>query len=140
MASSAISIAAAGGSCSGASRCCPGRDASCLGAPDLKGRGGHCYCDEGCLETGDCCADYKKTCNVKGELIEDFTRRQGQELQKNDLLQVATCTFEGRGQTKARDYAVLTMSSGNAESHVVTGRKWPASQRRRYLAKIKKQK
>jgi len=65
LASYAISIASAGGNCGGASRCCPGRDASCLGAPDLKGHGGHCYCDEGCLETGDCCDDYKKTCNVK---------------------------------------------------------------------------
>ena len=51
------------GSCSLAGRCCSGRDSSCYG------RGGHraCYCDEGCLETGDCCKDYKQTCEVKGE-------------------------------------------------------------------------
>ena len=85
-----MSITAAGGSCGGASRCCPGRDASCLGAPDLKGRGGHCYCDEGCLETGDCCDDYKKTCNVKGEFVTLKTSLDDKDRRRKKKLKIPT--------------------------------------------------
>lgn len=56
------------GQCGMLERCCPGRDSSCV----VNGfqRGGinvdePCYCDEGCLETGDCCSDYKSVCNVQ---------------------------------------------------------------------------
>ena len=52
------------GKCSDAERCCVGRDSSCA----VHGKEGTlpCYCDEGCLETGDCCSDYQKVCNVQG--------------------------------------------------------------------------
>ncbi|XP_039878488.1 somatomedin-B and thrombospondin type-1 domain-containing protein-like [Simochromis diagramma] len=33
--------------------CCPGRSGSC-------NRG--CFCDEACVESGDCCPDYSSTC------------------------------------------------------------------------------
>ncbi|XP_059091506.1 somatomedin-B and thrombospondin type-1 domain-containing protein-like [Tigriopus californicus] len=56
------------GSCLEATRCCPGRDSSCI-VNGLQSSGRYvdtpCYCDEGCLETGDCCTDYKEACSVK---------------------------------------------------------------------------
>ena len=70
------------GSCFRASRCCSGRDSSCFVTAggsssydgvssneiDVSGGGSStCFCDEGCLETGDCCHDYKEACAVKGE-------------------------------------------------------------------------
>lgn len=58
------------GSCAKASKCCSGRDSSCI-VNGLQAYGGYvqqpCYCDEGCLETGDCCFDYKQICSVKGQ-------------------------------------------------------------------------
>ena len=58
------------GSCGSAGKCCPGRDSSCL-VSGMQPNGRYvdrpCYCDEGCLETGDCCDDYKEACEVKGK-------------------------------------------------------------------------
>ena len=56
------------GQCALADRCCVGRDSSCV-VNGLQSNGqmvDHpCYCDEGCLETGDCCLDYEQVCNVQ---------------------------------------------------------------------------
>lgn len=69
---SAESGLAAEGSCAWATRCCPGRDSSCVVNGLQPGGGGYiskpCYCDEGCLETNDCCPDYKQVCAVKGKI------------------------------------------------------------------------
>ena len=62
------------GQCAMADRCCVGRDSSCVVHGLQKSYGGYggaamvdepCYCDEGCLETGDCCSDYQQICNVE---------------------------------------------------------------------------
>lgn len=59
------------GQCGLAENCCVGRDSSCV----VHGRQTNgkivrdaCYCDEGCLDTGDCCSDYEAICNA--ELLE----------------------------------------------------------------------
>ena len=52
------------GKCVDAERCCVGRDSSCVVHGNIFSS--PCYCDEGCLETGDCCSDYQEVCNVKG--------------------------------------------------------------------------
>jgi len=44
-------------------RCCQGRDSSCYERSGSE----RCYCDEGCLTTGDCCRDYHRVCAVQGE-------------------------------------------------------------------------
>lgn len=67
----ASSLAQAANSCREAKKCCPGRDSSCISqkAPlnaiieDLSDE--PCYCDHACLKLGDCCHDFKDTCNVK---------------------------------------------------------------------------
>ncbi len=58
------------GKCSSAERCCVGRDSSCAvhGYESTTS----CYCDEGCLETGDCCSDYQEVCNVQGKSIVNY--------------------------------------------------------------------
>ena len=54
-----------------AERCCMGRDSSCVvnGLQQSTGKfvDEPCYCDEGCLDTGDCCSDYKQICDVQGK-------------------------------------------------------------------------
>ena len=70
------------GRCGSLEKCCIGRDSSCfvgssneldnqessgLAYPDDNLISKPCYCDEGCLETGDCCADYEDVCNFKGK-------------------------------------------------------------------------
>ena len=59
------------GQCAMAERCCMGRDSSCVvnGLQETTGKfvDQPCYCDEGCLETGDCCSDYKQICDVQGK-------------------------------------------------------------------------
>lgn len=56
------------GKCANADRCCLGRDSSCV-VNGLQADGevvaDPCYCDEGCLETGDCCSDYQQVCNIQ---------------------------------------------------------------------------
>ena len=56
-----------------AERCCMGRDSSCVvnGLQQSTGKfvDQPCYCDEGCLDTGDCCSDYKQICDVQGKKI-----------------------------------------------------------------------
>ena len=75
LALSAVAVAVSGdsGSCGSADKCCPGRDSSCL-VSGMQPNGRYvdrpCYCDEGCLETGDCCGDYKEACEVKGKFQE----------------------------------------------------------------------
>lgn len=56
------------GQCGLAENCCVGRDSSCV----VHGRQTNgkivrdaCYCDEGCLDTGDCCSDYEAICNAE---------------------------------------------------------------------------
>lgn len=65
-----ISVQGLKGQCQMAERCCQGRDSSCV-VNGLQTNGQYvdepCYCDEGCLETGDCCHDYKQICKVHGE-------------------------------------------------------------------------
>jgi len=58
------------GKCAEADRCCTGRDSSCVAnTNNFDGMyfGTPCYCDEGCIETGDCCSDYKEICNIEGK-------------------------------------------------------------------------
>ena len=73
---SVSAVSSAAGSCRDERKCCPGRDSSCVvngldpyQAVRYREPTKPCYCDEGCLETGDCCADYKAFCSVEGELI-----------------------------------------------------------------------
>ena len=58
------------GQCEKAENCCKGRNSACV-VNGLQSDGSMvdepCYCDEGCLETGDCCHDYKRTCNAEGK-------------------------------------------------------------------------
>ena len=59
-----------GGKCGSPETCCIGRDSSCFVNGD--GSFGNsisepCYCDEGCLETGDCCSDYEQVCTFQGK-------------------------------------------------------------------------
>lgn len=61
------------GSCLEAKLCCPGRDSSCIVQRTLVNSVSvlqdyyekPCYCDHACLRLGDCCVDFKKTCNGK---------------------------------------------------------------------------
>ena len=67
-----------GGKCGSPERCCTGRDSSCFVNSGDGSVGGSsyfgnsiishpCYCDEGCLETGDCCSDYEEVCSYEGK-------------------------------------------------------------------------
>ena len=70
-----------GGRCGVPERCCTGRDSSCFvnsGDNSLDDNGlisfdnsisEPCYCDEGCLETGDCCSDYEAICTFEGNSL-----------------------------------------------------------------------
>ena len=70
-----------GGKCRVTDNCCTGRDSSCfVNAGDNPGNENGlisfdnsisepCYCDEGCLETGDCCSDYEAVCTFEGKTI-----------------------------------------------------------------------
>ena len=73
MSAAAVSSADSG-SCGSAGKCCPGRDSSCL-VSGMQSNGRYvdrpCYCDEGCLETGDCCQDYKEACEIKGKSVKN---------------------------------------------------------------------
>lgn len=68
-----LNIVSGGGKCGAPERCCIGRDSSCFVNnnedyfDDNNGLTTHtaCYCDEGCLETGDCCLDYGDVCDKK---------------------------------------------------------------------------
>ena len=67
------------GRCGAPESCCTGRDSSCFvnsGDSSVHENGlatidnsisEPCYCDEGCLETGDCCSDYEQVCTFEGE-------------------------------------------------------------------------
>lgn len=59
-------VAAAGsGSCAAAKKCCSGQDTDCAVTHDLNFISSDpCYCDHGCLDMGDCCADFKDYCGV----------------------------------------------------------------------------
>ena len=70
------SVIASNGKCGAPERCCIGRDSSCfVNSGDLSvgletidnSISEPCYCDEGCLETGDCCSDYEQVCTFEGE-------------------------------------------------------------------------
>ena len=69
-----LNIVSGGGKCRAPERCCIGRDSSCFVNnnedyfDDNNGLTSNaaCYCDEGCLETGDCCLDYGDVCDKKG--------------------------------------------------------------------------
>lgn len=58
------SVRAAGVGCQ--SRCCTGRNNVCHSTGlRLNGKGApyaRCFCDEGCLDMGDCCFDYHDHC------------------------------------------------------------------------------
>ena len=70
------------GRCRTPETCCTGRDSSCfvsnISDDPYEANNGlmsfdssinePCYCDEGCLETGDCCADYEEICTFEGKL------------------------------------------------------------------------
>jgi len=62
------------GSCAAAKKCCDGQDLDCMaevsnaatphyGADEYE-ETEPCYCDNGCLEVGDCCPDFKEYCGV----------------------------------------------------------------------------
>ena len=69
-----------GGKCGVPEKCCTGRDSSCFvnnGDNPMDENGllsfsysinEPCYCDEGCLETGDCCSDYEAVCTFEGNV------------------------------------------------------------------------
>lgn len=52
--------------------CCPGRNMSCAAVgrrSSSKDPDSTCYCDEACLEVGDCCLDYRSTCRGMARTI-----------------------------------------------------------------------
>jgi len=67
------STEALSGSCRASGRCCDGKNTDCNSdSADLNslimmgiGQDEPCYCDQGCLEMGDCCPDYKEFCEVE---------------------------------------------------------------------------
>ncbi|KAI1285642.1 Somatomedin-B and thrombospondin type-1 domain-containing protein [Halotydeus destructor] len=68
------------GSCREARLCCQGRDASCQvqntrinSIIEALGEERSCFCDHGCLATGDCCPDYKQTCGVQDCVVSDWS-------------------------------------------------------------------
>jgi len=53
------------GSCAAAKKCCDGQDTDCAVTHDLNFLSSQpCYCDQGCLDMGDCCSDFKSYCGV----------------------------------------------------------------------------
>ena len=46
--------------------CCTGRNNECF---EYTKRKTVCYCDTYCQKTGDCCEDYKRVCQISGELL-----------------------------------------------------------------------
>lgn len=72
-----LNIVSGWGMCGAPERCCIGRDSSCFVNNNQDyfddGNGLYndvaCYCDEGCLETGDCCLDYGDVCDKKGRKL-----------------------------------------------------------------------
>jgi len=65
-----VGVVAGGGSCREAGKCCDGKDTDCaVQKADLNSiimdlSDEPCYCDQGCLEMGDCCHDFKDFCAV----------------------------------------------------------------------------
>ena len=66
------------GSCAAAKKCCDGQDLDCMaevsnaatphyGADEYE-ETEPCYCDNGCLEVGDCCPDFKEYCGGKSKM------------------------------------------------------------------------
>jgi len=53
------------GSCAAAKKCCDGQDTDCAVTHDVNFLSSQpCYCDQGCLDMGDCCSDFKSYCGV----------------------------------------------------------------------------
>lgn len=46
--------------------CCTGRNNECF---EYTKRKTVCYCDTYCQKTGDCCEDYRRVCQISGELL-----------------------------------------------------------------------
>ena len=77
-----------GGKCGIPENCCTGRDSSCfVNNGETPGNDNElisfdnsisepCYCDEGCLETGDCCPDYEAVCTFEGKNCHQFINFQ----------------------------------------------------------------
>lgn len=72
-------------SCVQARLCCQGKDTTCVVKGERVGAGeepavvtgnGTCFCDAGCLDIGDCCADYKDQCRRKSYAV-ILQRRRG---------------------------------------------------------------
>jgi len=68
------------GTCRAAGKCCEGKDTDCAvnkkgGLPslvlDLSDE--PCYCDQGCLDMGDCCQDFKDYCGVLDCSVSDWS-------------------------------------------------------------------
>jgi len=63
-----------GGSCRAMGKCCDGKDTECTMNSMVTELGEEpCYCDEGCLEMGDCCHDYKEFCAVEDCLVSSWS-------------------------------------------------------------------
>jgi len=61
----AVAAAAGDGSCAAAKKCCDGQDTDCAVTHDVNFLSSDpCYCDQGCLDMGDCCSDFKDYCGV----------------------------------------------------------------------------
>lgn len=56
-------------SCAEVDLCCSGHNMTCMNHRGGPGRADRCYCDEVCLEFGDCCGDYLATCLLQGNTL-----------------------------------------------------------------------
>lgn len=61
-------IAVESKSCAEVDLCCSGHNSTCLNHRGDPGRADRCFCDEVCLEFGDCCEDYLSTCLLQGNI------------------------------------------------------------------------
>lgn len=70
-----------GGSCAAARKCCDGRDPDCAAGRsdededyyDYNRSGESCFCDQGCLDMGDCCSDFKDYCGVIDCVVSEWS-------------------------------------------------------------------
>ena len=61
--------------CAEARYCCPGRNNTCFAFGPRMDRDPNetrCFCDQNCAEMGDCCIDYKETCEGKNGTVRYF--------------------------------------------------------------------
>jgi len=64
--------------CAGLGYCCPGRNVTCAStgrSAGSKDATSTCFCDEACLNIGDCCLDYRDACPRRYLCIVNAVRR-----------------------------------------------------------------